>query len=105
MVKLSPRQITSARTLNQSVEPQRIVSFASGDVPCSASLVVDVIGSMRYTVGGAREIARAFFATANPNDEFQLLTVSYQPQANLGLHYDYSLVGRNHLVLPVTGEP
>jgi hypothetical protein len=47
-------------------------------------LVVDLIGSMRYTVVGAREIARAFFATANPNDEFQLLTVSYQPQANLG---------------------
>ena len=60
---------------------QRIVSFSSDDAPCSVGLVLDISGSMRQTLSGAKEIAQAFFGTANPDDEFLLLTVSTRPGA------------------------
>jgi Ca-activated chloride channel family protein len=71
-------------TILDDLEPQRIVSFGSDDSPCSVGLVLDVSGRMQYMLGDAKEIARAFFDTANPDDEFQLLTVSSQPQAISG---------------------
>lgn len=75
-------------TILDDLHPQQIVSFAKDDAPCSVGLVLDVSGSMRYTLSGAREIARAFFGTANPADEFQLLTISSQPQAISGFTTD-----------------
>ena len=61
--------------------PQKIVSFAGQDSPCSVGLVLDTSGSMRNTLGAAKDIAQAFFQTANPEDEFLLLTVSTRPDA------------------------
>jgi len=60
---------------------QPIVSFAAEDAPCSVGLVLDISGSMRSTLGAAKDVAHAFFQTANPLDEFLLLTVSTQPEA------------------------
>ena len=62
-------------------KPQKIVSFSSDDAPCSVGLVLDVSGSMEQTLSGAKEIAQTFFESANPDDEFLLLTVSTQPAA------------------------
>ena len=62
-------------------KPQKIVSFSSDDVPCSVALVLDISGSMQQTLSGAKDIAQAFFGSANPDDEFLLLTVSTQPAA------------------------
>jgi Ca-activated chloride channel homolog len=62
-------------------KPQKIVSFSSDDAPCSVALVLDISGSMQQTLSGAKEIAQAFFGSANPDDEFLLLTVSTQPAA------------------------
>jgi len=62
-------------------KPQKIVSFSNDDAPCSVGLVLDVSGSMQQTLSGAKEIAQAFFESANPDDEFLLLTVSTQPAA------------------------
>jgi Ca-activated chloride channel homolog len=75
-------------TILDDQQPQQIVSFESDDAPCSVALVFDSSGSMRYTISGAKEIARAFFATSNPDDEFQLLIVSSQPQAISGFTTD-----------------
>jgi len=61
--------------------PQQIVSFFAEDAPASIGLVLDISGSMRNTLDGAKGIAHAFFQTANPEDEFLLLTVSTQPDA------------------------
>lgn len=58
---------------------QQIVSFGSEDASCSVVVVLDISGSMRPILASAKEIARAFFGTANTNDEFLLLTVSSQP--------------------------
>lgn len=62
---------------NQS--QQQIVSFGTEDVPVSAGLVLDASGSMQTSLGAAKESARAFVRTANPEDEFVLLTVSTLP--------------------------
>lgn len=69
-------------------KPRPIVSFASEDAPCSVGLVLDVSGSMRNLLGPVADIVRDFFGTANPRDEFQLLTVSTQPEALSGFTTD-----------------
>jgi Ca-activated chloride channel family protein len=60
---------------------QQIVSFGNEDAPCSVGLVLDISGSMRNALASAKGVAQAFFQTANPQDEFLLLTVSTQPEA------------------------
>ena len=55
--------------------------LASWDAPCSVGLVLDISGSLRNTLSAAKGVTQAFFRTANPEDEFLLLTVSTQPAA------------------------
>jgi Ca-activated chloride channel family protein len=71
---------------NQTSQP--IVSFASEDAPCSVTLVLDISGSMRSTLSIAKGAAKSFFSTANPDDEFLLLTVSTLPAAFPGFTID-----------------
>jgi Ca-activated chloride channel family protein len=65
-------------------KPQKIVSFSSEDVPSSVGLVLDTSGSMRNALGTAKDVAHAFLKTANPEDEFMLLTVSTEPDTIRG---------------------
>jgi Ca-activated chloride channel family protein len=60
---------------------QPIVSFSSEDTACSVGLVLDTSGSMRSALSIAKDGAQTLVQTANPNDEFLLLTVSTQPAA------------------------
>jgi len=69
-------------------KPQPIVSLSVQDAPCSVGLVVDISGSMQNTLGAAKGITQAFFHTANPDDEFLLLTVSTQPDTLSGFTSD-----------------
>ena len=71
---------------DQKLQP--IMSFATDDSPCSVGLVLDTSGSMRNTLGAAKDIAHAFLEIANPGDEFQLLTVSTQPAVFSGFTTD-----------------
>ena len=64
--------------------PQHIVSLHNDDAPCSAGLVLDTSGSMKLALGTAKDAAQAFLETANPSDEFLLLTVSTQPESLSG---------------------
>ncbi|HTQ61254.1 MAG TPA: VWA domain-containing protein [Candidatus Solibacter sp.] len=68
------------RVFEDNVE-QEIVSFSSEDVPISIGVVFDFSGSMSNKVGKAREAAVQFFKTANPQDEFFL--VSFNERAEL----------------------
>jgi Ca-activated chloride channel homolog len=68
--------------------PQQIVSFANEDAPCSAAIVLDISGSMRNLLGAAKDAAHFFLKTANPEDEFLLLTVSTQPETISGFTKD-----------------
>ena len=68
------------RVFEDNVE-QEIVTFSSEDVPISIGVIFDFSGSMSNKVGKAREAALQFFKTANPQDEFFL--VSFNERAEL----------------------
>lgn len=57
------------------------MTFSSEDVPISIGVIFDFSGSMSNKVGKAREAAVQFFKTANPQDEFFL--VSFNERAEL----------------------
>ena len=78
---------------NQS--PQHIVSFSTADAACSVGLVLDISGSMRDSLHTAKEVTRAFLGSANPEDEFLLLTVSTDPEAISGFTKDVAAVERS----------
>jgi len=68
------------RVFENSVE-QEIQYFSSEDVPISIGVIFDLSGSMANKVGKAKEAALQFFKTANPQDEFFL--VSFNDRAEL----------------------
>jgi len=75
-------------TVLEDKVPQKIVSFSTDDSPSSVGVVLDVSGSMRNTLGAAKDIVQAFLRTTNKEDEFLLLTVSTQPAATQGFTTD-----------------
>ncbi len=77
----------SFKVFDDKVE-QKIVSFAMEDDPIAIGLVFDVSGSMGGNVQQTRTAASYFFKTANPGDEFCLVTLSSEAQ----------------LVVPLTAE-
>ena len=68
------------RIFENNVE-QEIQYFSSEDVPISIGVIFDLSGSMSNKVGKAKEAALQFFKTANPQDEFFL--VSFNERAEL----------------------
>lgn len=60
---------------------QEVVTFSSEDVPISIGVIFDMSGSMSNKVDKARQAAIQFFKTANPQDEFFL--VSFNERAEL----------------------
>jgi Ca-activated chloride channel homolog len=61
------------RIFENNVE-QEIQYFSSEDVPISIGVIFDLSGSMANKVGKAKEAALQFFKTANPQDEFFLVS-------------------------------
>jgi Ca-activated chloride channel family protein len=68
------------RIFENDVE-QEIQYFSSEDVPISIGVIFDLSGSMANKVGKSKEAALQFFKTANPQDEF--LLVSFNERAEL----------------------
>ena len=68
------------RVYEDNIE-QEVVTFSSEDVPISIGVIFDMSGSMNNKIGKAREAAIQFFKTANPQDEFFL--VSFNERAEL----------------------
>jgi Ca-activated chloride channel family protein len=68
------------RVFEDNVE-QEVVTLSSEDVPVSIGLVFDMSGSMSDKVEKAREAAIQFMRTANPRDQFFL--VSFNDRAEL----------------------
>jgi Ca-activated chloride channel family protein len=60
---------------------QELVHFSTEDVPCSIGVIFDMSGSMSSKVDKARLAAVQFLKTANPRDEFFL--VSFNERAQL----------------------
>lgn len=75
-------------TVFDDSKPQPIVAFTSEDAPASIGVVFDTSGSMRNTLGFAKDLTHEFFRSANPQDEFFLLTVGTRPEAVAGFTSD-----------------
>lgn len=76
------------RIFEDNVE-QEVVTFSAEDVPISIGVIFDYSGSMANKAAKAREAAIQFFKTANPADEFFL--VSFNERAELSSSFTNSV--------------
>ncbi len=67
------------RLFEDKVE-QQVSQFSSEDAPLSIGLVFDTSGSMGPKLQKSRQAAAEFFKTANPEDEFFLITFNDRPE-------------------------
>ncbi len=68
------------RVFENNVE-QEIQYFSSEDVPISIGVIFDLSGSMANKVGKTKEAALQFFKTANPLDEFFLVSFNERAES------------------------
>lgn len=61
-------------------EPQQVRHFSSEDAPLSLGVIFDMSGSMSDKIQKAREAVIEFFKTANPADEFFMVTFNDRPE-------------------------
>jgi Ca-activated chloride channel homolog len=66
--------------LFENKKPQAIKNFSNEDTPVSVGFIVDTSGSMAYKLDRAREAVTQFCETANPQDEFFLITFADAPR-------------------------
>src|SRR4030081_2232732 len=66
--------------LFEGKDPQEIKTFSSEDAPVSIGVIFDMSGSMSSKVERAREAVIEFFKTANPQDEFFMITFADKPE-------------------------
>jgi len=66
--------------LTDNGQPQQIKHFSSEDAPISLGVIFDVSGSMSDKIDKSRQAVVEFFRTANPQDEFFLITFSEKPE-------------------------
>jgi Ca-activated chloride channel homolog len=66
--------------LTDSGQPQEIRHFSSEDAPVSLGVIFDISGSMSNKIDKSRDAVVEFFKTANPEDEFFLITFSEKPE-------------------------
>jgi Ca-activated chloride channel homolog len=61
-------------------DQQEIKTFSSEDAPVSLGVIFDMSGSMGSKIDRAREAVIEFFKTANPQDEFFMITFADKPE-------------------------
>jgi Ca-activated chloride channel family protein len=61
-------------------DAQEIRHFSSEDAPVSIGVIFDMSGSMNSKIERAREAVMEFFKTANPQDEFFMITFADKPE-------------------------
>src|ERR1700722_4032976 len=66
--------------LYEGKERQEIKTFSSEDAPVSIVVIFDMSGSMGSKIERAREAVVQFFKTANPQDEFFMITFADKPE-------------------------
>lgn len=78
------RLVTGLEKSNFSVyqdkQPEQIRNLSSDDAPISVGIILDVSGSMGDKIERAREAVKQFLDTANPQDEFFMITFSDGPR-------------------------
>jgi Ca-activated chloride channel family protein len=93
----------SFRVFEDNVE-QEVVTFSSEDVPISVGVILDLSGSMASKIGEAKEAALQFFKSANPEDEFLLVTVSEHAQLSSGFTTSIEALGNSLLSRSAKGR-
>jgi len=66
--------------LAENGQPQQIRSFSTDDAPISLGVIFDLSGSMKDKIDQSRKAVLEFFRSANPPDEFFLVTFSDRPE-------------------------
>jgi len=66
--------------LFEGKDQQEIRTFSSEDAPVSLGVIFDMSGSMGSKIDRAREAVIEFFKTANPQDEFFMITFADKPE-------------------------
>jgi Ca-activated chloride channel homolog len=66
--------------LFEGKDRQEIKTFSSEDAPVSIGVIFDMSGSMGSKIERAREAVVEFFKTANPQDEFFMITFADKPE-------------------------
>jgi Ca-activated chloride channel family protein len=66
--------------LFEGKDAQEIRHFSSEDAPVSIGVIFDMSGSMASKIERAREAVIEFFKTANPQDEFFMVTFADRPE-------------------------
>ncbi len=66
--------------LFEGKDQQEIKTFSSEDAPVSIGVIFDMSGSMSSKIERAREAVVEFFKTANPQDEFFMITFADKPE-------------------------
>jgi Ca-activated chloride channel family protein len=67
-------------TLFEGKDQQDIRHFSSEDAPVSLGVIFDMSSSMSSKIDRAREAVVEFFKTANPQDEFFMITFADKPE-------------------------
>jgi Ca-activated chloride channel family protein len=67
--------------LYEGSSQQEIRTFSSEDAPVSLGVIFDSSGSMASKMDRAKDAVIEFFKTANPQDEFFMITFSDEPEA------------------------
>lgn len=68
---------------------QPIRYFSSEDAPASVGIILDCSGSMKTKMERARDAVKEFLKTANPQDEFFLISFADRPQEASGFTQDF----------------
>ena len=66
--------------VSEGSQVQEVQHFASEDAPISLGVIFDMSGSMNDKITRAREAVIEFFKTANPQDEFFMITFADRPE-------------------------
>jgi len=64
----------------ENKQRQEIKHFSAEDEPMSLGIILDTSTSMNDKIGWAREAVKNLLSTANPQDEFFLISFAEQPQ-------------------------
>ena len=75
---------------------QEIATFSSEDVPISIGVIFDMSGSMSDKIGRARQAAVQFLHTANPRDEFFMVSFNDRAPADEPIHFERGRIAESN---------
>lgn len=84
--------------LFENKQLQLLKTFSSTDIPISIGVIFDTSGSMVSKIDRAREAVMAFLKTANPEDEFFMITFADDPTELVDFTNSPEEI-QNHLIL------